>query len=415
MMPNCPCFRRAVRPVFLIGMLVSAGIGIGIGTGTAHAQEARILVDGIAPGGDAASLRVRIVAINAADDAQSAPLPDRIAATLTRGSERFAVTLQCDPAAPAPDIAPGRFALADCTLPLPEGVEPDGDVHLSVGASSPAYALVLPRGDAPEQVPMATAEPALPLAPSEVPAARPESGNAFLGNISSYGPIYAAYGPGTDSDARLQISFKYQLFGTAGEVGGGAPVINGVHFGYTQRMFWDLGAKSSPFRNIDFMPEIFYLQPAVDLGDGIALGGQFGFRHESNGRDGEDSRSANTLYIQPVGTFGAGDYTVSIGPRLFAYVGDLSDNPDIRRYRGSTGLFAEIGQDNGFRLTTSSRLNFSSGKGAIDAELSYPLDRIVDTDLNVYVFGQGFAGYGENLLDYNRSTTRLRVGVSIVR
>ena len=54
-------------------------------------------------------------------------------------------------------------------------------------------------------------------------------------------------------------------------------------------------------------------------------------------------------------------------------------------------------------------------KGAIDAELSYPLDKIVDTNLNVYVFGQAFAGYGENLLDYDRKATRLRLGVAIVR
>src|SRR3546814_3802388 len=81
----------------------------------------------------------------------------------------------------------------------------------------------------------------------------------------------------------------------------------------------------------------------------------------------------------------------------------------------NTALFAQIGQDDGLRLTTNTRFNFSSGKGAIDAELSYPLDRIVDSSLNLYVFGQGFAGYGENLLDYDRKTTRLRIGIGIVR
>src|SRR3546814_12927960 len=97
-----------------------------------------------------------------------------------------------------------------------------------------------------------------------------------------------------------------------------------------------------------------------------------------------------------------GKYTLSLGPRLSFYVGSLEDNPDIKRYRGNTALFAQIGQDDGLRLTTNTRFNFPSGKGAIDAELSYPLDRIVDSSLNIYVFGQGFAGYGENLLDYDR-------------
>src|SRR3546814_12350587 len=80
-----------------------------------------------------------------------------------------------------------------------------------------------------------------------------------------------------------------------------------------------------------------------------------------------------------------GKYTLSLGPRLSFYVGSLEDNPDIKRYRGNTALFAQIGQDDGLRLTTNTRFNFSSGKGAIDAELSYPLDRIVDSSLNIYV------------------------------
>src|SRR3546814_18735616 len=80
-----------------------------------------------------------------------------------------------------------------------------------------------------------------------------------------------------------------------------------------------------------------------------------------------------------------GKYTLSLGPRLSFYVGSLEDNPDIKRYRGNTALFAQIGQDDGLRLTTNTRFNFSSGKGDIDDELSYPLDRIVDSSLNIYV------------------------------
>ncbi len=380
------------------------------------AEEPRLLVDSIAMGGDGSTVAVRVVAINPADGA-AAQIPAEFGAILTAAEQQYRVRLSCTPKDATNIVEPGRFAVVDCTFARPRQLAAETAMQLALGTPSPAYAFSLPA------VPEAPGEDGgrsrlalgLPLADSEVPSAEPERGNAFLGNLSAYQPIYAAYGPGTNSDARLQIGFKYQLFGDAGDVGGDAPIVNGIHFGYTQRLFWDLGSESSPFRNIDFMPELFYLQPAVDLGDGIALGGQLGVRHESNGRDGLQSRSANTVYVQPVGTFQAGDYTVSVGPRVFLYVGDLEDNPDIRRYRGSTGLFLEVGQDDGLRLTTQSRFNFSSGKGAIDGELSYPLDRIVDTDLNLYVFGQGFAGYGENLLDYDRWTTRLRVGFAIVR
>src|SRR3546814_14715340 len=108
---------------------------------------------------------------------------------------------------------------------------------------------------------------------NQSPSAKPDRGNAFLGNLSSYAPIYAVYGPGTSSDGRVQISFKYQLFGHLGAVGGDNPSITGTHFAYTQRMFWDLGSESSPFRNIDYMPEVFYLLPAAPVQEQVALGG----------------------------------------------------------------------------------------------------------------------------------------------
>src|SRR3546814_7602741 len=108
-------------------------------------------------------------------------------------------------------------------------------------------------------------------------------------------------------------------------------------------MFWDLGAKSSPFRNIDFMPVLFYLAPTMAFRSGVSLGGQGGFRHESNGRSGAGSRSLHTIYVQPVASVDFGSYRLSLGPRLWLYARRPSDNPDIKRYRGNTGLF-EIGR-----------------------------------------------------------------------
>ncbi|TYC87033.1 phospholipase [Novosphingobium sp. BW1] len=390
----------------------------------------------MAPTADESTVEIEVVALPAAG--VPVAVPDNLDAILTVGMQRVPATIRCAPAARG-EVAPANPATRQCQLRLPNAVtasEASGEttaisLSLDEGVASPHYLVpsrakrlavaapaVAPAG---EETAIAVASEAkqaktgIVLAPSEMPSAKGERGNAFLENLSAYKPIYAAYGPGTNSEGRIQISFKYQLFGDPGDVGLGAPLANGLHFAYTQRMFWDLGADSSPFRNIDFMPEIFYLQPAVEVGDGLSLGGQLGLRHESNGRDGEASRSANTVYIQPVASVEAGDYTVSFGPRLFFYVGDLSDNPDIRHYRGSTGLFAEIGKDDGLRLTTTSRMNFSSGKAAINGELSYPMDNIIETGLNLYLFGQAFTGYGENLLDYNRKVTRLRFGVSIVR
>ncbi|WP_232476077.1 phospholipase A [Flavisphingomonas formosensis] len=379
------------------------------------------MVRDIRPDRDPSTLIVTIVILNPDRRAREGA-PDRLSGELIVSGRRMAVTMdRLSPVAREP-IAPGGFVETSYRLSLPaDGVGGEAATLALPGLTGLGYAFSLP--DAPilaeeRRQPERSRAPALPATDGNEAtrrAAKPNPGNAYLGNISAYAPIYAVYGPGTDSEAKIQISFKYQLFGRAGEVGRGAPFLNGIHFGYTQRMFWDLGAESSPFRNIDYMPELFYLVPPIPLGDRVALGGQIGFRHESNGRDGVASRSANTLYVQPVATIPLGGYTLSLGPHLSFYVGDLSDNPDIRRYRGATSLFAEIGRDDGLRLTTNVRFNASSGKGAIDGELSYPLDRIIDTSLNLYLFGQAFAGYGENLLDYDRRTTRLRFGIGIVR
>jgi outer membrane phospholipase A len=181
-------------------------------------------------------------------------------------------------------------------------------------------------------------------------------------------------------------------------------------------MFWDLGAQSSPFRNVDYQPELFYVTPSATLSSGISLSAQGGIRHESNGRDGAASRSINSLYIAPMAAIPlGGDYRLSIAPRLSFYVGSMSDNPDIRRYRGNTGLFLEVGKDDGLRLSTSTRFEFRSGKGALSADLSYPLPRLLGGGPDFYLFGQSFIGYGENLLDYNRRVTRFRIGVALVR
>src|SRR3546814_12571268 len=77
----------------------------------------------------------------------------------------------------------------------------------------------------------------------------------------------------------------------------------------------------------------------------------------------------------------------------------------------SSDLFSEIGEGDGLRITTNTRFNFGSGKGAIDADISYPIDRLIGGNLNFYLIGQAFTGYGENLLDYNRRMTRLRLGL----
>ncbi|GGE95889.1 phospholipase A [Sphingomonas prati] len=396
----------STRSIRLLSLLLTSAV-----PAAAWAQPAPI-IGGVTAGTDPTARMVEIVVLDGA-----ARLPARMPAELTRGGVRRPVTLvrEVDAEAVAggtQGYVRGRYRL---TLPTDAAGATVATLSLQPGSVG-GYAFAV---DGTATLPSSTAQ-AL-VAPASIPdvvdapAAKPDVGNAFVGNLSNYGPIYAAYGPGTNTDARIEIGFKYQLFGAAGAVGGDAPWENGFHFGYSQRLFWNLGAKSSPFRNVEYRPEVFYLVPAKAVTDRVVLGGQVGLRHESNGRDGLDSRSLNTFYVQPQATTLIGDTVVTLAPRAWFYVGSLEDNPLIKRYRGNTGLFAEIGQADGWRLTTITNVALTTGRGSIDAMLSYPLQRVVPGDLNLYLFGQAFAGYGENLLDYTKRQTRVRVGVGFVR
>src|SRR3546814_11357041 len=123
-------------------------------------------------------------------------------------------------------------------------------------------------------------------------------------------------------------------------------------------------------------PWLFDLAPSTTLANGISLSAQGGIRHESNGRDGDASRSINSIYIAPMAAIPLGDgYNLSLAPRLSFSVGDRTDNPDIRRYRGNTGLFMEVGAVDGLRLSTSTRFDFRSCTAAICDPSSYPIRR----------------------------------------
>lgn len=391
------------------------------------------------------SVIVDLRLLNTGEQADSIILPDRIEARVADSDGPHTVMLvRADTAGSTLAIAAHQFAAARYRL---SGHEAKIGAKAGAMLTIPAWSTQTVLIEAPAALPVARTrlagnEPPLPeqttaLAQAAAPAPSPAPssdvlpvseparqpappptdervGNAFLDNLSVYQPIYAVYGPGTD--ARLQISFKYKLFGSSAVGKGPADWRQGLHFAYTQRMLWDLSAASSPFHNIDFQPELIYITPSFVLNNGIALGGQVGLRHESNGRDGTASRSINSFYLAPMAAIPLGSgYRMTVSPRVSVYIGDKSDNPDIIRYRGNAGLFWEIGKDDGLRLSTTARLNFATGKGAFNADVSYPLPRLLGGGPDFYLYLQTFTGYGENLLDYNRYTSRVRIGLALVR
>lgn len=420
------------RTAVLLAAVVAAPFAA---SASAAASPVEILIGDAGQRDAQGAILVDLRLLNGSADPQTVALPAFIQAQIITDDTSRTVWLDRTAAMPTDiTVPPDGFRRAVYRFRDPSALALDG-ATLSIPAWSVQKIAVTVRDPQPVQlaqansaaVPAPDAGTSLVSGPenggtsgAQFNAAPPPSyraaGNSFVSNLSAYEPIYAVYGPGTDSEARIQISFKYQLFGTRRDEGLPLSLRDGLYFAFTQRMFWDVGAKSSPFRNVDYQPELFYLTPSATLANGISLSAQGGIRHESNGRDGLASRSINSVYLAPMAAVPlGGGYRLSVAPRLSFFVGDKSDNPDIRRYRGNTALFLEIGDDDGLRISTSTRYNFGSGKGAISADASYPLPRLLGGGPDFYLFAQSFTGYGENLLDYNRRMTRVRIGVALVR
>ena len=140
-----------------------------------------------------------------------------------------------------------------------------------------------------------------------------------------------------------------------------------------------------------------------------------GFEHASNGKDGVNSCSINTLFAQPVWRTGFSDgRRLILAPKVYGYL-EKSDNPDIQRYRGYADWILRYGREDGWLLATQLR-NGTSGHGSAQFDLSYPLRQPIFARTGGFLHFQLFKGYGESLLDYNLDRgTQVRVGFSIVR
>ena len=240
----------------------------------------------------------------------------------------------------------------------------------------------------------------------------------FLNNLSAYEPFYFLLGasPGLEK-SKFQISFKYKLFNQPFDRRGLNTFLDGFHLAYTQTSFWDLKSDSLPFDDSSYKPEIFYLIPKIDLNiSRIRIFGiQGGYQHESNGKDGDDSRSTNYIYIKPIMTFQLFDNAyLFVSPKMWIYVmNEDESNPDLADYRGYFDLQVQTGVPMGLCLDTHTR--WAKKGPTIQADLSYPLTSFFNNGLNLYLHLQYFNGYAERLKDYREKEEIFRIGVSLSR
>ena len=244
-----------------------------------------------------------------------------------------------------------------------------------------------------------------------------DPGRFFKEHISGYEPFY--FIAGTKSpNAKIQMSFMYQLLNNEGPLATKAPALKGFHVAYTQTSLWDWNAPSAPFFDTSYKPEFLYAWERIAGGqppNWYQLDLQGGLKHESNGKDGADSRSLNIAYLRPTLTLGEDDgLQLTLQPRAWVYLGNLSDNPDIADYRGYADLRAIVGWKRGLQLSALGRMGKDANHGSLQLDLTYPMMKIFGS-FSVYLDAQYFTGYGESLLEYNRRSEAFRAGFSIYR
>jgi len=206
-------------------------------------------------------------------------------------------------------------------------------------------------------------------------------------------------------EVKFQVSFKFMLWEDIFK-----KRKNGdLYLAYTQLAMWQLYNRdiSSPFRETNYEPEAFL---AFDTAWNI-FGFKnrffvFGISHQSNGREEPLSRSWNRIYANFI--MNRGNLVLSVKP-WFRIPEDAEDddNPDIEDYLGYGELRALYRTgDNTFGMMLRNNLKSDNNRGAVQFDWSFPLP---GTD-RIKGYVQYFNGYGECLLDYNASTSRLGMG-----
>lgn len=237
----------------------------------------------------------------------------------------------------------------------------------------------------------------------------------FLDRLSPYEPIYFIYGHDCP-EAKFQFSLKYRLmdFGVSNKW----KTRRTLQFGFTQRSLWDVKGPSSPFYDTSYMPEIFYeVRPLErEHGDGINwLGIQTAYKHESNGRDGDASRTMNVVYLRAC--FSVGDLSkwhLLLIPEIQTYVSSFNDVPGLRNYRGNGKLLIVIGCIDGPAATTMLWAGADFEHPSVQVDLTIPVHtRLLDFGTCLLV--QYFNGYGESLLSYREQTETIRAGIELIR
>ncbi|MEA3383792.1 MAG: phospholipase A [Campylobacterota bacterium] len=215
------------------------------------------------------------------------------------------------------------------------------------------------------------------------------------------------------NEAQFQLSIKVPLY--ANFLNSGADLFSA----YTQNSYWQVynTDKSSPFRETNYMPELFMeWHPDKKFGDSTLTKARFALIHQSNGQDVGQSRSWNRTELfflfQNQNIF----YGLNIWDRwdeetkkdIAAIEGD--DNPELEDLVGNQKYFVKYkGESINLMLSHQNDiLEYNINKGNTKLDITFP-----SINSNFDFFIRVFDGYGESLVDYDIKIQRVSFGIML--
>lgn len=203
----------------------------------------------------------------------------------------------------------------------------------------------------------------------------------------------------TNSDVKFQISLAIRLTNAV------LPWKTYLYLFYTQKTFWNVFENSLPMRDMNFNPGLGWCKPFFSKGRYLGKMTLI-LEHESNGKDGDASRSWNKISL--AGSAVVNDWLM-VHAKYWIPIVDSGNNRDILRY---SGIFQY-----GFTLSSRDK-RWQGGVTLIKrAGKFFNYNTILEASwrvskkANLNLFAQYYNGYGENMLDYNQFHSRLRVGL----
>lgn len=202
------------------------------------------------------------------------------------------------------------------------------------------------------------------------------------------------------ADVKYQISIRHRLTKSL------LPFNTFLYMTYTQKSFWNLYAKSAPFRDNNY-------NPGLGVGRYIIVNNQLTgatflqLEHESNGQNDEQSRDINLISFS-----GKYFFTNNLSIKFKVSVPFLmgENNEDILDYRG-TGNFALDYKTRNDKWWFSGAV--SPKKSVKSANVTLSAGYKVSDRFNQYLFGEFYSGTGDSMLDYRKRDLKLRVGMCI--